>query len=476
MPTRKAHTLITVGILVLLLLGLAAWFNMNPAKINALREQPFSSGCELIPAEYDRAMVYEPLSTEAVVNRLPAQASLAAYAPEAQDQGTQGSSVGWASAYAARTILEAIACDQPAQPLAFSPSSLFNQISSPNCQSASIFKGLQAMKQNGVLPMRDFPYDEHDCSRMPPPSLRKKMGQFNRIGFHRLTLDGHDYRTHLDAIKQNISQGRPVVIGMMVGGSFLEPMNGMRLWTPRNSDLAMEGFFGHAMCIIAYDDTLEGGALQVLNSWGTQWGQQGKAWIRYRDFLHFNKEAYSVFLMEEALPDGSRKVNARLSLINAQSGATYPLNQMDEAVFSTRSKPEQDSPIQLEIANEIPCYLYLYGVKNDGANTLLFPYSPKHSPYFGIQGIRRFPLPDSLRKAGMEALAAIVSAKELDCNKIKQYLNSRREKSYVLRWKNLLGPALPVGFQPQEKEGALQIETALQDNQIVYVILQIDPS
>lgn len=470
-PNPKFNHPKTMLVAVILFTGIVVWFLMGKPGLRAIREQTFIGGCELNEAEYSRAMVYEALTD---VHALPAKFSLDVYAPEAMNQGSQASCVGWALAYAARTILEAINSGKPAQQRAFSPASLYNQISPPNCQSTTIYKGLQAMKQNGVLPMQDFSYDENDCSRMPPPSLRQKMGQFNRIGFHRLSVSDSNHRTHLNAIKQNISQGKPVIIGMMVGGSFLKPMNGKRLWNPNEADHAMVGFFGHAMCVIAYDDELEGGALQVLNSWGKRWGQQGKAWIRYRDFLQFNHEAYSLFLMDEPLPKESRKVDARLALINANSDLPYPLYQQDKALFNTRTIPEKDSSIRLEIANESPCYIYIYGIKKDGSNTILFPYSPQHSPYFGIQGLRHFPLPESRREAGLIALSVIASVKELDYNKIKQYLNSRRENSYSMRWQNLLGPALPAGLIAKETQGSVRLETTLEDNQIVYLILQIE--
>ena len=36
------------------------------------------------------------------------------------------------------------------------------------------------------------------------------------------------------------------------------------------------------MVVIGYDDGLE--AFEVLNSWGTHWGNNGFVWIKYKDF------------------------------------------------------------------------------------------------------------------------------------------------------------------------------------------------
>jgi len=68
----------------------------------------------------------------------------------------------------------------------------------------------------------------------------------------------------------------------------------------RPSDYNESG--GHAMVVIAYDDTQYGGAFQILNSWGRDWGDNGKVWIPYNDFIKysegiqsFDKEKKSVF-------------------------------------------------------------------------------------------------------------------------------------------------------------------------------------
>jgi C1A family cysteine protease len=56
----------------------------------------------------------------------------------------------------------------------------------------------------------------------------------------------------------------------------------------------MMGFGGHAMCVIGYDDRKEGGAFQIMNSWGNDWGVNGIGWVLYKDFKHFVREAYGL--------------------------------------------------------------------------------------------------------------------------------------------------------------------------------------
>jgi len=42
---------------------------------------------------------------------------------------------------------------------------------------------------------------------------------------------------------------------------------------------------GHAMVLIAYDDEKHEGSFQIVNSWGEDWGDNGKIWIKYEDFI-----------------------------------------------------------------------------------------------------------------------------------------------------------------------------------------------
>lgn len=41
---------------------------------------------------------------------------------------------------------------------------------------------------------------------------------------------------------------------------------------------------GHALCVVGYNDSRD--ALLVQNSWGANWGAQGRAWLPYRYVLN----------------------------------------------------------------------------------------------------------------------------------------------------------------------------------------------
>ena len=74
---------------------------------------------------------------------------------------------------------------------------------------------------------------------------------------------------------------------MMVGQSFMQDMKGQELWRPSGMDESQMGMGGHAMCVIGYDDRKFGGAFQIMNSWGPEWGKNGVAWVKYGDFKNY---------------------------------------------------------------------------------------------------------------------------------------------------------------------------------------------
>jgi C1A family cysteine protease len=222
------------------------------------------------------------------------------YAPKRMNQGQQGSCVGWGSSYAARTILQAVATGKDANAVAFSPSFLYNQIGLEGCQGSYIQRAMENLTRVGDLPFTQFAYDENSCNKKPNQTELNAASPFKMKGANRLTKNGDDQTIDLLAMKQNIAQGAPVVIGMMVGGSFMQDMMGAKVWHPTQADYDMSDFGGHCMCIIGYDDYLEGGCFQLMNSWGEEWGEKGLAWVRYKDFSFFAKEAYGVYPMGRA--------------------------------------------------------------------------------------------------------------------------------------------------------------------------------
>lgn len=436
----------------------------------------FSFGATLSEAEYDKADVFEPLSTSygASENPLPRSVSLLKYAPKRMHQGNQGSCVGWASSYGARTILQARATGADPNSVVFSPSYLYNQIALDGCQGAYMNNAMETLLQHGDLPFSKFGYDDSSCDRKPNQTQAGEAAQFRIKGYNRLSKGADAYGLDMDGVKQHLAQGAPVVIGMMVGGTFMHQMVGRDTWNPTQRDAQGYGFSGHAMCVIGYDDDKQ--AVQIMNSWGPEWGKNGIAWVPYDVFEHFTKEAYGLYPMGDAAKLDPNKLAVKFGLVDNESQTLIPLQAAGDRNFRTRAPMKVGTKFKVAITNSIECNVYVFGQETDGSSYVLFPYTEKHSPYCGITGTRLFPKDHSMTpddKGKRDYIAVVVSKEALDWNVLNSRINTSRQSTYLGKVREAIGQAeVPnVKFSAPD---AVEFSCELNGKNIVATVIEID--
>lgn len=221
---------------------------------------------------------------------LPKANSLRKYCPFPKSQGNVSSCVGWAVGYGAMTILRArknnitdrvIITDQ----LAFSASYIYNQIKkSVECNSgASLTDALNLLVDKGNCPVDIFPNSRTNCHMLPTEQEQKKAAPY-RIGSFSFKL--FDRRTKkadkIKFTKIQLAKNNPVVAGFSLTPDY-NSLAGQRYWKAEGSA------GGHAMTVIGYDDDLA--AFELMNSFGSRWGQNGFIWIEYDDFAEFARQA-----------------------------------------------------------------------------------------------------------------------------------------------------------------------------------------
>ncbi|MEL6135457.1 MAG: C1 family peptidase, partial [Bacteroidota bacterium] len=308
------------------------------------------------------------------------------------------------------------------------------------------------MKQNGALPLRTFPYDPSTCRIGATDQQKNQASQFRTRGYQRLTLSRSQRSPDIRAIRQYIAKGGPVVIGMEVGGTFMTPMEGQKVWYPNRNDYARRGYGGHAMCVIGYDDNLEGGAFQIMNSWGPQWGENGVAWVRYKDFQEFVMEAYGLYPMGNYVEKNQDQLGVRFALVLNDGQQQVPLNYQGGNFFRTQQPLRKGTRFKIAVDNSTECYTYVFGMETDGSSYVLFPYTAKHSPYCGLTGLRLFPrdysmVPDEV--GSTDVLAVVVSKRQLDFNQLNSAINRAPGNNYAEKLNNALGNRLIQGVQYQ---------------------------
>lgn len=217
--------------------------------------------------------------------KLPKSYSLKEYAPEVKSQGQLGSCVSWATAYAGLTIVKRIEQANKTAP-SYSPLNLYIRIKKkkgeePCSYGANIFYALNVLVKKGCSIFSKF---KNDCSAYveTDKEYSDKLYSFSEIT-----------SSNIEKIKMSIANKMPVVIGISCysGTSWQNAYLEDGLW---NGFYSGEKNGGHAMCLIGYDDNKGDGAFLIMNSWGSDWGQDGFFWIRYKDFPIHVDECYAL--------------------------------------------------------------------------------------------------------------------------------------------------------------------------------------
>jgi len=457
---------------------------MQQSEGGGLLEQ-LTKGATLDPAEYDKAEVYEPLADN-VKNPLPERASLERFAPPRLNQGQQGSCVAWASAYAARSIIHNQASGAaPDRATAFSPSFMYNRIKIENsgCQGSYIKRAMDDLLARGAVPFSQFAYTDQDCNARPDAEDEQTAARYRIKGSQRLSKsDDPNSPVDMVAMKQYLSQGSPIVIGMMVGGSFMQDMQGRDTWIPTQEDTQMNGFGGHAMCVIGYDDYKEGGAFQIMNSWGKEWGKNGIAWVPYDAFSYFTKEAYAVYPMGQSAEEKPDRFDIRFGLAivderGVATGAHIALEHRGGRIFRTSSPIPKGTRFKVEVSNNLECYTYIFGEETDGSTYTLFPYTPKHSPYCGTTGMRQFPKDNSLTAddvGNMDVMAILVANQAFDYPAINSRMTSLPQRGLDAKLAAVLGSELLSADAATYSSGETFGAGAKATTNALAIVLQID--
>jgi hypothetical protein len=301
--------------------------------------------------------------------------SLKQYAPTPGDQGQYGTCTGWASAYAGRTILDAIKYNLSRDEIEkrkYSPSFVYNQIrKSDDCfRGAIITDALDILKNQGALYLSEFGYD---CQKNIADSDKKLAAERRIIEYRQVANKRTGNMAFL--VKKSLSEYKPVVIVFDVANSFFNPSGD--IWLPDSSDYKNWNQ-GHAITVIGYDDSKYGGAFELINSWGTGWGNKGFIWLKYSDFDYFCQWAFE---MIDAVVKDSTEADLAGSLAFRESNGEFMKTRFTGQSFITEQSYPTGSLFELRISNSQPAYVYAFSTDTTGVINKIFPQSEKVSAF-----------------------------------------------------------------------------------------------
>ena len=411
--------------------------------------QPYSTGLVFDDDKYDSAPVKATLTRGLYVEEIAPSNSLKMYCPTPMNQGDFGTCVGWSSNWAARTIIEAMANGwtdrETINTNAYSPGFIYQMIKDKNDQNcsygASIFDALNYMKFNGSVKYTDF---KPQCTTTFEPSLKEKAMRHKIKDFARLFGREQSPSMKIETVKKSLSENYPVVFGMKCAPTFYDATE---VWNPTEDPNGSYG--GHAMCVIGYDDNKYGGAFEIMNSWGEDWGNAGFIWIRYKDFGNFTKYAYEIISEPIKKPplvvaQPKEDFSGKLKFIT-DKGKEMEGELMGQYYKMVKEYPSGTS-FRIYLSNNEPAYVYAIGTDNTEAIFQLFPYAPEVSAALNYKkNDVALPSEDHYitmdNTVGKDYLCVLYSKDPLNIEQIKSSLEATNGR-FMARLKSVLGSKL----------------------------------
>ena len=216
---------------------------------------------------------------------VPVAVDLSVDVPLPGDQGSQGSCVGWAVAYALKTYHERIERGWPLtnERHVMSPSYIYNQIRVPG-GGAYFVDAFNLLLDQGVASWALMPYDAGDYRSQPSAAARAEAANYRIADWGTVLRNTH--AVFVQDVKRHLASGDPVVIGVPVYPDFdtLSESN------PIYDDDSGRFRGAHAIVIVGFDDRRS--AWKIANSWGRDWGIDGYGWIDYAASERLIWEAY----------------------------------------------------------------------------------------------------------------------------------------------------------------------------------------
>jgi C1A family cysteine protease len=416
---------------------------------------------------------------------LPERFSLKEYCPK---PGLQQYSdcVGWSTTYAARTILYAIRNNiqnrQTITAETFAPSFTYSQIKSSQTEAACkqgsyIQDAVKLIKDLGSIKNVDF---EYSCSPVIENQDVRIASKFRIKNYKRLSGDYNSDRSQMmENIKKSLSEKRPVVIAMEVYDSFQRPSASATkgLWEGKKGKMVSR----HAITVIGYDDTKYGGAFEIINSWGTFWGNEGFMWLKYKDFAAVTYEAYEMADYEASTPNNTKADLAGSFEVILDNGNSMPVrlnSSTTETVNYTATKSySTGTQFRLSFTNNQPAYVYLlsYGTNTQKVSNI-FPFDGYSALLDYSKNEIMIPNEDYWvqmdNNIGTDYLCILFSKEELDIKAIAKQMQ-RQSGSFDAKLKAALQNKMVENRSIKLIKDKISFDAKLNDKTVIPITLEI---
>lgn len=310
---------------------------------------------------------------------LPIAVSLKSYCPKPGNQGSIGSCVGWATGYAALTIAKAVQENNTntdnITSKARSARFIYDQIVD-QCPNGSVLNdAFNLVQTQGDCLFTEF--DPKTCKQIPGSDIKALASSFKIKDFYKLFESSASSEQKINETKNSLNAKKPVVIGMMVSETF-NRVGPSGEWNPPSND---NNIGGHALCVIGFDDAKQ--RFEIINSWGTDWGNKGFFTISYSDYGKLCKYGFQFTLNSTVVnPITSLSGNFQFKKYAGYNSATQKPEftevtpMLNGATYTLTSTVRVNDFFRISASN-IPKdkYVYIISLKPDGTTDMVFPTS-----------------------------------------------------------------------------------------------------
>lgn len=222
--------------------------------------------------------------------------------PPVGDQGSQNSSVAWATTYYNKSFQEwqEHSWDVSLAQHQFSPAMTYNMrtdytpVPCATDQGMRFADALAILVKNGALPLSEFGYNPSDPCTQPDAGQLAAASGYRSLGYGAFFVydeSGHVTAEQFEALKAHLANGNLVMLGIPVYPGFYRPeLTADIIDTPQAGEVSA-GY--HAVTLVGYDDATCGqGAFKFVNSWGPAYGGDGYARLTYDFVLEYAIEAW----------------------------------------------------------------------------------------------------------------------------------------------------------------------------------------
>ena len=390
---------------------------LSAAWLSAWGQEDMYYGTGLVEddAEYEK-IPQKPTLLTRDYKILPESFSLRKYCPRVGSQGRYGTCTVWSTTYAARTIAEAIRWGWTDHNViteeAFAPLFVYSQIKSKEDNSclngARINQALEMLKRKGAPKLRSF---NIQCADYAPKWVMDEASDYPIDDYFAVfTSHCKSQEEKVYKVKKSLAEERPVLINMRIPRSFYKAGD---TWTPESSNESPVGY--HAMCVVGYDDHLDGGAFLIMNSWSRTWGKDGYTWVKYADFAKYVDWAFEIYVKKVRYPEVDQEKETVITVNNFEtnydqvfakvdsnyndkvekvlSGSMYIQLSTGERMAQQLTSRNRELPVyrakgkyisgtryRVYLSNHEPAYVYVIGSDLKNNVSKLFPHAANISP------------------------------------------------------------------------------------------------